>query len=138
MNNVIIRNSMMLILTGTLSAPAWSLTVEQRLAALESANTALKAQVTSLQTALNTVKNNSVLKLNGKLRVNAQGDALFTGVNVQVVNGQGSTLTANGKGNLVIGYNEVDPAVHPVCSNFSFSTKADCTAASAVWSGSQH
>jgi len=37
----------------------------------------------------------------------------FTGVNVQVVNGLGATETANGLGNLVVGYqepgNEVDP-----------------------------
>jgi hypothetical protein len=30
----------------------------------------------------------------------------FSGVNVQVVNGEGHTYTANGEGNLVIGYNE--------------------------------
>jgi hypothetical protein len=30
----------------------------------------------------------------------------FSGVNVQVVNGTGSTFTANGRGNLIIGYNE--------------------------------
>jgi len=31
---------------------------------------------------------------------------LTTGVNVQIVNGEGSTETANGLGNLIIGYNE--------------------------------
>ncbi len=30
----------------------------------------------------------------------------FTGVNVQVVNGEGKTATANGEGNLIIGYDE--------------------------------
>jgi hypothetical protein len=35
----------------------------------------------------------------------------FSGVNVQIVNGEGKTATANGEGNLVIGYDE-NPAKH--------------------------
>ena len=34
------------------------------------------------------------------------GDFVFTGGNVQILNGQGDTSTTNGKGNLIIGYNE--------------------------------
>lgn len=33
----------------------------------------------------------------------------ISGVNVQIVNGQGGTETANGLGNLIVGYNEKDP-----------------------------
>lgn len=38
--------------------------------------------------------------------VNSQPTVRFSGVNVQVVNGQGSTATANGTGNLIVGYDE--------------------------------
>jgi hypothetical protein len=38
--------------------------------------------------------------------VNDEPTVRFTGVNVQVVNGQGSTATANGTGNLIVGYDE--------------------------------
>ncbi|HME02298.1 MAG TPA: hypothetical protein VKG38_04630, partial [Solirubrobacteraceae bacterium] len=36
----------------------------------------------------------------------------FSGVNVQVVNGEGKTATKNGAGNLILGYDE-DLAAHP-------------------------
>lgn len=35
-----------------------------------------------------------------------EGTAVFEGCNVQIVNGEGATGTMNGKGNLIIGYNE--------------------------------
>lgn len=38
--------------------------------------------------------------------VDGQPTVKFEGVNVQIINGAGSTATTNGKGNLVIGYNE--------------------------------
>jgi hypothetical protein len=42
--------------------------------------------------------------LNGVTRSN--GTIVFNGVNVQIVNGKGSTGSTNGKGNLIVGYNE--------------------------------
>ena len=40
----------------------------------------------------------------------------FTGVNVQVVNGAGSTATANGTGNLIVGYDETDTSLASRCT----------------------
>jgi len=88
---------------------------------LATANTA----ITNLQTELADVQNNSVLALDGILTFNVDASgyprALFSGVNVQIVNGLGATngyiddpntddptLTqVNGLGNLIVGYNEV-------------------------------
>ena len=54
------------------------------------------------------VTGNSVLGLDGVLFPGRDGagnaTAVFSGVNVQVVNGAGGTDVANGLGNLVVGY----------------------------------
>ena len=62
-------------------------------ASLEARVAALEAQVAALQATLS--------------GVTRQGNTLvFTGMNLQVVNGKGSTDTTNGLGNVIIGYNE--------------------------------
>jgi len=62
-------------------------------AALEAQVAALSAEVDALQAMLSGVSRN--------------GDILlFDGMNLQLVNGEGSTATTNGVGNLIIGYNE--------------------------------
>ena len=43
----------------------------------------------------------------------AVDDVIFTGCNVHVQNGQGSTASSNGVGNLIIGYNEDDVFINP-------------------------
>jgi hypothetical protein len=61
--------------------------------ALEARVVALEAQVDALQALLAGVTRN--------------GDTLIlSGMNLQVVNGQGTTTTSNGLGNVIIGYNE--------------------------------
>lgn len=63
-------------------------TLEGQVGALQAENTALKAQVPACLSTVN-------------------GDAVFSGCNVQIVNGSNYTSTTNGKGNLIVGYNEV-------------------------------
>ncbi len=62
-----------------------------------------------VKTELAELRNNTVLGLDGFLRLekntNEVYTALFSDVNVQVVNGDGLTDIANGRGNLVLGYN---------------------------------
>ena len=49
--------------------------------------------------------------------------AVFTGVNVQIVNGAGLTQSRNSTGNLIIGYNEADDSPLHVCTDeFTAST----------------
>ena len=66
-------------------------------------------ELLSTQAELAMIKNNTVLDLDGRLTLTQDTDGndtiLFEGVNVQVVNGAGSTNSVNGLGNVVIGYN---------------------------------
>jgi hypothetical protein len=73
---------------------------------LQASNTALKSQLAAVQS-------NPALALgpfvsidpNGELDV-AGPNIIFSGANVHIVNGSGSTYNPNGLGNLIIGYNE--------------------------------
>ncbi|NNF16504.1 MAG: hypothetical protein HKN70_07130, partial [Gammaproteobacteria bacterium] len=59
----------------------------------------------ALTAALATVQSNSVPTLDGVLSLSGGDTAYFNGVNVQIVNGLGSTPATNGLGNLIVGYN---------------------------------
>ncbi|HYM36152.1 MAG TPA: hypothetical protein VET48_12185, partial [Steroidobacteraceae bacterium] len=113
-----------------------------RLANLEASVTTLQTQVTTLQdtvqsqastitTLQNTVQTQSntistlqsqltnITPLNGVVSLSSQNGVptvRFTNVNVQVVNGLGSTSTINGAGNLLIGYNEARGGGLNICS----------------------
>lgn len=71
---------------------------ELEIAAVRNQNTTLRAQVSNL-IAIN--QHVSMVSLHGRPTVR------FSGVNVQVVNGSGQTDSANGVGNLVIGYDRL-------------------------------
>lgn len=129
-----LRNLLLIACGSILVTPAWALTVQQRLAALEKSNKKLTDTVAALRAALN---NNTVLKLNGKLQLNGS-TALFKGLNVQIINGEGKTDSTNGKGNLILGYNEGNTKIHPVCSNSLFIDQISCEAVGEIWAGSQH
>ena len=60
---------------------------------------------------------------------------VFSGVNVQINNGQGATNSINGLGNLVIGYDEPrqDDSVG-FCANGLYQTEADCLANNELFS----
>jgi hypothetical protein len=64
--------------------------------------------------AQGTMLDQRVAVLEGKLArvnvVNNGRDIVIDGANVYIVNGQGDTQTANGFGNLILGYNEAQPA----------------------------
>jgi len=72
---------------------------ESKIAALETKGAATESKVAALEA-----------KLKGVTRtesgVAGKPTIQFSGVNVQVVNGEGKTATTNGEGNLVIGYDE--------------------------------
>jgi hypothetical protein len=98
-----------------------------------------------LQDQLSRLTNNSVLALDGKLaltEMNGYATALFTGVNVQVVNGLGKTDTVNGVGNLIVGYNADRTALWPqapsavpyeICSLGAHDDAGECAANAGVW-----
>ena len=68
--------------------------LEARVAALESVNAAQSAQIAALEAKTQYV---SV----------AGGEMFITGTNLNIVNGFGATSQVNGKGNLVVGYNQL-------------------------------
>ena len=67
------------------------------LATTETALTNATTRISSLETILQGVT---------RTIVNGNPTVTFSGVNVQVVNGAGSTTSTNGLGNLIVGYNE--------------------------------
>ena len=73
--------------------------LEDGMAALKGDNADLKSRVGSLETDTGQLKD----RLAGVTR---DGDTLrFSHMNVQIVNGRGDTASANGLGNLIVGYN---------------------------------
>ena len=56
----------------------------------------------------------------------------ITAANLQVVNGLNDTATANGTGNLIVGYNQL--AGFSRCSDGSEGTQAGCEGAGFIWS----
>lgn len=81
--------------------------LESAVASLEAENDALSAQVAALQADVDVVEQ----KVSPLTHDAAGGRLLVQGVNLQVVNGTGTTFgTPNGRGNLIIGYNEQRPS----------------------------
>ena len=79
--------------------------LESRLAALEADNVALKADNVALKADVASLQ--SLTASMSLHTVDSQPTVRFSGVNVQVVSGSGTTAGAiNGKGNLIVGYNE--------------------------------
>jgi hypothetical protein len=100
----------------------------------------LQAQVNALRAQLAAVQSNTVLQLNGRLTLNAtdptRPTALFTGVNVQIVNGTGNTASANGLGNLVIGYDMARNDNTFFCSIGPYADAGSCANAGGTWAPS--
>jgi hypothetical protein len=91
---------------------------------LEQQVQALQGQVNQLQTVVNFLRRElDTLGVGTRIKFDSTHNAIvITGANLQVVNGMGSTATTNGTGNLIVGYNEVDPYAVVVCSNASIPT----------------
>lgn len=111
------------------------------IASLQALVSAQAATIATLQTQLNAVMANSVLALNGALSLgtDAQGNptAFVTGVNVQIVNGLGTTDAVNGLGNLTIGYNETAPTPTAFCSTNLYIDQANCEFRGGIWAANQ-
>jgi hypothetical protein len=61
-------------------------------------------------------------------------DVYVTGANLHVLSGSGSTAgTVNGRGNLIVGYNEVRTSGALSCSLGAYTNQTDCTTNSGTW-----
>jgi hypothetical protein len=105
---------------------------------LQAGMDSLTGQLASIQGDVRSLRGNSILDLNGYLTLDLSSGyptALFQGINVQVVNGTGTTHSVNGLGNLIVGYNRPRTA-SPICSIGAYSNAADCRAKGGVWAQS--
>jgi len=108
-------------LLGAMTLPAWA--SDPAVQQLQAQVTALQQTVAKLQTTVTsqatqiTNLQNSIIPLLTVVNVDpAHSLVQFRGVNVQIVNGQGTTPTTNGAGNLIIGYNEDEPYARGTCT----------------------
>lgn len=98
-------------------------------------NTA-NSEISQLQSSLLAVENNTVLELDGLLKLTViDGDktAEFTNVNIQLNSGAGSTSGVNGLGNLIIGYNEASTSAPFFCSDPQYPDSKSCIGNLETW-----
>ncbi len=96
-----------------------------RITALEATVAALQATVNSLQATVATLQTGIVPNLGDYLEIttmNGYTTALFSAVNVQVVNGTDDQTAINGLGNLIVGYNESDG----FCDILRYANQSEC------------
>jgi hypothetical protein len=83
--------------------------LRQQVEALQASLADALSEIRDLKGRIAVLENNSVLTLNGALSFDSStATALFSGVNVKIVNGAGQTDSINGLGNLVVGYDETN------------------------------
>jgi hypothetical protein len=119
--------------------------LQSALAAQQATIDSLSTSIASLTSQLAAVQGSSVMALAPNLDLvylpdpNQPGVEYLTaelhGINVRIVNGAGATATANGLGNLTVGYNEIDAAAIAVCSNGQFANETTCTNFGGTWAG---
>lgn len=116
--------------------------LREQISQLQSQVTNLTAQVTTLESKVGSVQAPaSLLAIAPYVSLETVNDLTvvrFTGVNVQVVNGKGSTATANGTGNLIVGYNEADTSGRYRCTlgmsgYLPIANEAACVYAGGRW-----
>ncbi len=110
-------------------------TLQADLATTQTDLAAAKSNIATLQSQMTTVNASNVMALEPYLAVTTSGTpkALFSGINLQIVNGAGTTYTVNGRGNLIIGYDEVRTDATYFCSNGNYADQATCTANGGTW-----
>lgn len=111
--------------------------LQATVAGLQSDLSSANATIASLQSDVAAIQGNSVLALDGLLTLNGGDTALFTGVDVQVINGTGGTDgTPNGKGNIIVGYNQENAFGDLICSLGQYSDATNCVSFGGVWARS--
>ena len=96
---------------------------------LQAANTKLTTDVNNLKSTVSSLQSDVIVGLGSVMTYDsANQSVLFTGVDVHIVNGMGSTGYVNGKGNLIVGYNEpLSPGSRNLyCSDGQFTTEQTC------------
>src|SRR5215469_8672935 len=129
---------------GAMALPAWASDpqLQAQVAALQQTVSTQAGQLATLQSTVAnqgtqiTNLQKSVIPLLTVVSFDpAHNLVQFRGVNVQIVNGTGSTSTIDSKatGNLIIGYNEADDGNRGVCSDGTSQFQTECVLAGGVW-----
>jgi hypothetical protein len=115
----------------------------QRITTLQTQVTTLQAQLTALQARLDDPQVQGLLAIAPHVSLHTIDNnpvVIFNGVNVQILNGRSNTYTRNGRGNLILGYNEDRFGSVFECSigyveatATVLRTEAACTAAGGTW-----
>lgn len=117
--------------------------LEKRIAILEKIVYKLEKQLYYANRDISSIKNSNAMALNPYLTVDSTSDergpmVTLDGINLQIVNGTGTTDgTANGLGNVIIGYDEKGGLSARFCSDGLYSDQTACETAGEVW-GSSH
>lgn len=128
----------LIFLTGSFSVAVSAQT--STLQRLEAKVAELEAVVLKQQATIDRIRRNRMLNLQSYVK--KQGNTIiFEGVNLQITNGSGFTNTANGTGNLIVGYDETSAGnrveVPTVCSSGRFENAGECRGNNHVWSKAQ-
>lgn len=113
------------------------------IAAMQQAITNLQATVATLTSQINAINASNTMALDPYITVDTLSDTRgpivrLSGVNLQVVNGLGSTAPAvgaqpNGLGNIIIGYDEATNSTQTLCSWGVYQLQTDCEANGFYW-----
>jgi hypothetical protein len=110
--------------------------VNDNFAALQAGILALQARVQALEDELEAVASSALFELEDHVYLVADDygnqTVLFTGVNVQIVNGIHQS-TPNGLGNLIVGYNQPRNAGVVGCSLGQYTDIGTCQSGGGVW-----
>ncbi|NNF65924.1 MAG: hypothetical protein HKM98_00275, partial [Gammaproteobacteria bacterium] len=107
--------------------------IAARIADVDAEEAARIAADSTQDAAITGIQENTVLALDGFLTFSGSDTALFEGVNVQVINGTGTTDgDPNSVGNIIVGYN-TDSTFELICSLGAFENQTDCVANGGVW-----
>jgi len=100
------------------------------------------ATISNLQSSVTVIENNSVLELDGFLKlsvIDGYDTAEFESVNIQLNNGTNTTDgVANGLGNLTIGYNEIVSFAPEFCSDPQYTDSVNCIGNLNTWDNNVH
>lgn len=120
---------------------AQGVSVAKRVAVLEATVNMLARKVRDLQAQLQSVQTSGVMALSPYLTVTTSPNpgprVVFSGIDVQIVNGTGRTDSANGLGNLIIGYDADNLSGPAVCSIGTFSSQSECEGNGGIWAPNQ-
>jgi hypothetical protein len=109
---------------------------------LESSVNNLQNELAAATTIINTlegqvaaINNSNVMALDPYVTVTMAGAprVRFSGVNLQVVNGRGTTGSVNGLGNFIVGYDQPRVEGTPICSDGRFQDMSSCIANGEIW-----